>query len=80
MLNQMSGLQSHSSMKTHQRKYMQLYLLGKNEVFGMEEIVDQSAVRGFTVTCSSTTAACYVMSRGDFQDCVNNFRFGDQVI
>ena len=59
---------------------IKLYLLGKNEIFGMEEIVDMSALRAFTVTCASTVATCYVLTKEHFQDCVNQFRFSDCVI
>ena len=45
---------------------VELYLLGMNEIFGMEEIVDMSDLRAFTVTCKSTVATCYVMTKDHF--------------
>ena len=75
---------SKSSLKklipTYQSKALQLYLLGKNEIFGMEEIVEMAEKRSFTVTCSSTYGSCYVISKEQFRDCVNHFHFSDQVI
>ena len=51
---------------SNRSKTIQLYLLGKNEIFGMEEIVQASAARTFTVTCASTTGVCYKMTRNNF--------------
>ena len=64
----------------YQSKALQLYLLGKNEIFGMEEIVEMAEKRSFTVTCSSTYGSCYVITKEQFRDCVNHFHFSDQVI
>lgn len=61
-------------------RQIKLYLLGKNEIFGMEEIVDQSPSRSFTVSCASKGGKVYFLSRENFQDCVNSFRFSDQVV
>ena len=85
MVLQLGGLDtSHSQLKrlipTYQSKALQLYLLGKNEIFGMEEIVEMAHRRAFSVTCSSTYGSCYIISKEQFRDCVNHFHFSDQVI
>ena len=79
-LGSFNNTSSQNYMRQNRPKFIKLYLLGKNEVFGMEEVVDDSEARSFSVTCRSMSGACYVMSREHFQDCVNQFHFSDQVI
>jgi hypothetical protein len=54
--------------------------LGKNEIFGLEEIILDVKRRKMTVTCATTVGECYFMSRENFIHCVNQFKFNDQVL
>ena len=68
MVMHLGGLDTSKSalkklMPAYQSKAMQLYLLGKNEIFGMEEIVEMAEKRSFTVTCSSIRGSCFVISK-----------------
>ena len=53
------------------QKVIRLYLVGINETFGLEEIIDNSKVRKMTVQCTSTNASVYFLSQENFIDCVN---------
>jgi hypothetical protein len=57
-----------------------LYLLGKHELFGIEEIVDDSDYRKTTVVCTSTDAVVYLIMKEHFVDCVNTFKFSEAVL
>lgn len=45
--------------------------MGKNEVLGLEEIVENSEIRNQTVICYSSEATAYHIGRANFIDCVN---------
>ena len=64
-------------VRSNRGRNIQLYLLGKNEIFGMEEIVQMAELRTFTVRCASMKGICYRITKESFQDCVNTFRFSD---
>lgn len=57
-----------------------LYIIGKNEVFGIEEIVDNLEVRSKTVICESRSATCLFMKIDDFCDFVNQNKFGHLIL
>ena len=57
-----------------------LYLLGKHELFGMEEIIDNSDFRKTTVICTSTDASLYFIMKEHFIDCVNLYKFSEKVL
>ena len=62
---------TNKSIENQKPRSMRLYLFGKYEIFGIEEIVDMQELRSFTVVCSSTIGRCYKMPRDHFQDIVN---------
>jgi hypothetical protein len=62
------------------QKSYRLYIVGNNEVIGLEEIVENSEVRRQTVICHSSEATVYQISRTNFIDCVNQYRFSDEVL
>lgn len=65
------GIPSHSkSIKT-----LHLVLLGKNEMFGLDEILEDLRKRVRTVTCASKSGKCYYLSKENFIHCVNLFKF-----
>lgn len=80
MLQKLSGDNQISSQAFKLQKVIRLYLVGINETFGLEEIIDNSKVRNMTVTCTSTNASVYFLSQENFIDCVNQFKFSDQVL
>jgi len=47
------------------------YILGKHELVGLEEIVDNSSRRHLSAVCQSTEAECYYLTKEDFIDIVN---------
>jgi len=57
-----------------------LFIIGKNEVFGIEEIVDSVDIRTKTVVCESTTATCFFMKVEQFCDFVNQNKFGHLIL
>ena len=67
-------------VRSNRGRTIQLYLLGKNEIFGMEEIVQILPLRNFTIKCASMKGICYKITKDAFQDCVNQFRFSDAVV
>lgn len=48
-----------------------LYIIGKHEVFGMEEVVDNLETRIKTVVCESLEATCLFIKVDNFCDFVN---------
>lgn len=58
-------------------KSYRLYIVGKNEVLGLEEIVENSEFRKQTVVCHSSEASVFHINRTNFIDCVNQYRFSD---
>jgi len=72
MMQKLSGENQISSKTAFKlQKVIRLYLVGVNETFGLEEIIDNSKVRKMTVTCTSSTASVYFISQENFIDCVN---------
>ena len=59
---------------------IRLFLLGKNEIFGLEEIVLDVKMRQMTVTCASTTGECYFLAKDKFIHDVNLFKISDQAL
>ena len=59
---------------------MHLYIAGKNEIFGMKEIIENAKYRKKTVKCVTTTGSCYFISSEHFIDCVNQHKFSDHVL
>ena len=57
-----------------------LYIIGKNEVFGIEEIVDNVDNRTKTVICETRTATCYFIKVEQFCDFVNQNKFGHLIL
>jgi hypothetical protein len=60
---------------------MKLYLLGANEVIGLEEIMDSTVKkRKMTVKCSLNNSVVFFISKDNFLTCVNLFKFGDKLV
>ena len=59
---------------------LRLVILGQNELFGLEEIMENLNFRSKTVECISTRGTCYYLSKEYFIHCVNQFKFSQQVI
>ena len=62
------------------QKVVRLYIAGKNELFGLEEIIENSQYRKMTVTCMTTTASVYFITQENFIDVVNQFKFSDHIL
>ena len=60
-------------------KTLHLVILGQNELFGLEEIVEERMLRMRTVECVSTRGKCYFLPHEHFADVVNRFKFHQQV-
>mmetsp|Transcript_46653 Transcript_46653/g.34218 ORF Transcript_46653/g.34218 Transcript_46653/m.34218 type:complete len:82 (-) Transcript_46653:574-819(-) len=61
-------------------KQIRLYLLGANEVVGLEEVIDpQNKKRKVTVMCSSNGSVAYFIKKDDFINCINQFKFNDRI-
>ena len=73
----MLSLEKATFQNIQNRKSYALYLVGKNEVLGLEEIVENSEFRKQTVVCYSSEATVYQISKTNFIDCVNQYRFSD---
>ena len=56
-------------------KVLRLVILGQNELFGLDEILEDRKVRAVTIECSSKAGKCYFISRENFIHCVNLFKF-----
>ena len=61
-------------------KTLHLLILGKNELFGLDEIAQDQQSRMRTVTCISKTGKCYFIEKSDFVRCANRFKFTQAVI
>lgn len=61
-------------------KTLPLVILGKNEIFGLEEIVEDCQQRQKTVTCLSKHGKCYFIDKSEFVQSVNQFRYSQAVI
>ena len=61
-------------------KTLHLLILGKNELFGLDEIAQDQQLRMRTVTCISKTGKCYFIEKSDFVRCANRFKFTQAVI
>jgi len=61
-------------------KTLRLVILSKNELIGLEEIIEDRTVRTKTVKCVSQAGMCYFITKEDFIHCVNLFRFSQAVI
>ena len=57
-----------------------LYIAGRNETFGLEEIIANQRTRTMTVKCVTSTASTYFISTEYFVDCVNKFQFSEQLL
>ena len=55
-------------------KVLRLVILGKNELFGLEEIMENQKLRTKTIECTSE-GKCYYLSKEYFIHCVNLFKF-----
>jgi hypothetical protein len=53
---------------------------GLNEVIGLDEIVNHFDFRVTTVQCISQDASVYFIKREHFVDCVNMYKFSDNVL
>ena len=58
-------------------KVVRLMILGRNEHFGMEEIMEDVNTRTKTVECTSTEGICYYISKEHFIHCVNLFKISN---
>ena len=52
-------------------KTLHLVILGQNELFGLEEIVEDNRLRTKTIECLSKKAKCLYISKEFFIHCVN---------
>jgi hypothetical protein len=66
--------------KPHPNTRLSLFIVGKHEVIGLEEIIQQSKKRRLSVTVSSSTATLYFMNTENFIDCVNQYKFSKAVL
>ena len=55
-------------------------ILGKNELFGLEDIVEENLVRAKTITCLSKRGKCYLLNKDYFILSVNRYRYSQAVI
>ena len=61
-------------------KNLRLYLLGSNEILGLEEVADNKPKRQMTVVCHSNEADVYFIKREDFVNSVNFYKFSDKIL
>jgi CRP-like cAMP-binding protein len=80
MNNESEMAQIRVMAKTQRIQRLSLYLVGLNEIFGLEEIVENSPFRSTSVVCTSTHGTCWFISSENFIDCVNQFKFSDKVL
>lgn len=59
---------------------LRLIMLGKHELFGLDDMMELRQKRTTTVACTSTTAKCLFLSKDDFEEYVRNFKFQNEVI
>ena len=57
-----------------------LSILTQNDVFGMDEILQNVNYRQQSVQCISRTGQCYFLSKDNFFHCVNQFKFHNSVV
>mmetsp|Transcript_21276 Transcript_21276/g.20423 ORF Transcript_21276/g.20423 Transcript_21276/m.20423 type:complete len:81 (+) Transcript_21276:93-335(+) len=55
-------------------------LLGMNELFGLDEIVDTHPSRYHTVRCSVNNSTVMFIRRDDFVNCVNQYKFSEKLL
>lgn len=59
---------------------MRLYLLGSNEIVGLEEVIDpKDKRRRVTVICSLNNSVAHFIKKDDFINCVNLFKFSERI-
>ena len=59
---------------------LRLNILGRNELFGLEEILAHKTQRQRTVECTSMQGECFYITSEHFIHCVNQFKFSQQVV
>jgi hypothetical protein len=57
-----------------------LYIVGKHELVGLEELVDNSVSRQVSAVCHSTQMQCYWLSKNHFIDHINQYKISDHVL
>ena len=57
-----------------------IVILGKFEVFGMEDIINVRKYRTTTVECLSMEGVCHFITKENFIHCVNQYKFSQSVI
>ena len=62
------------------KRKVALYILGQHEIFGLDEIIDNTNFRKTSVVCESTKAMAFFITEENFIDCVNTFRFSDKIL
>jgi hypothetical protein len=60
-------------------KAVRLYLLGSNELFGLEEVIEGEKRRKTSVICTNNNSIVYFIKRDDFMNSVNLFKFSDKI-
>ena len=61
-------------------KNMKLYLLGTNEIFGLEEVISGIPKRNSSVRCTINNSVIFFIKKEDFINCINFYKFGDKVL
>ena len=61
-------------------RVVRLCIAGKNELFGIEEIIENAKFRMKTVKCMSSKGSTYFISQENFIDCVNQYKFSDHIL
>ena len=57
-----------------------LVILGKFELFGLEDVLNSRKHRTMTIKCVSMEAECQYITKESFIHCVNQFKFSQSVI
>ena len=68
------------SSRPSARTIIHLCLIGPHEIFGLDEIAQDTDRRLTTVTCASNQATVYFMKRDEFIKSVNLYKLSDTVL
>lgn len=60
-------------------KLVRLYLLGANEIFGLDEVIEAEPRRTTTVICQVNNSVVYYIKKEDFTNCVNLYKFNEKI-
>lgn len=73
-------IRKNGSLDNEPKRTVRLVIFGSNEMFGLDEIIEQKKKRDKTVECISLHGTCHFLSKEYFIHCANQFKFSDQVL